>query len=42
MKQKEQEKEDWKDGDSLNCIKCNRFVGSVDKFRFCPECAEDE
>jgi len=35
-------KEDWIDFDKLNCIKCDRFVESVNEEGLCPECAEEE
>ena len=33
--------EDWVDAE-LNCIKCDRFIGSISKEGFCLECAEEE
>jgi len=33
-------KEDWVDEEELNCIKCDRFVNSINQEGFCPECEE--
>jgi len=38
----EEEREDWTDGDKLDCVKCDRFVSSVNEDGLCPECASEE
>jgi Zn finger protein HypA/HybF involved in hydrogenase expression len=35
-------KEEWIDGDKLNCIKCDRSVESINNEGLCPECEEEE
>lgn len=38
----EYDNEDWTDGDKLDCVKCDRFVSSINDEGLCPQCASEE